>query len=138
MLTLTPNLALALAPALSVPPPPPAVQAYACKRVVRAYAELCTTLSPMDRPVLYAHMPLWRIALAYLGYCVAVPLMTVYCYCCATVEWAGVRYTFRSGKVHQVHRRDAAGAWYSQSREQSMERALRAAAEQRLADHGLR
>ena len=114
------------------------MQAYACKRVVRAYAELCTTLSPMDRPVLYAHMPLWRIALAYLGYCVAVPLMTVYCYCCTTVEWAGVRYTFRSGKVHQVHRRDAAGAWYSQSREQSMERALRAAAEQRLADHGLR
>ena len=106
--------------------------------MVKAYAELCTTLSPMDRPVQYAHMPLWRIALAYLGYCVAVPLMTGYCFCCTAVEWAGVRYTFRSGKVHEVHRRDAAGAWYSQSREQSMERALRAAAEQRLADHGLR
>ena len=49
------------------------LQAYACKRVVRAYAELCTTLSPMDQPVQYAHMPLWRIALAYLGYCVAAP-----------------------------------------------------------------
>ena len=44
----------------------------------------------------------------------------------------------RDGKVHQVHRRDAAGQWVTQSREESMERALRAAAERRLADQGLR
>ena len=105
---------------------------------VRAYAELCTTLSPMDQPVQYSHMPLWRLALAYLGYCVVVPLMCAYCFCSTSVEWAGVRYTFRDGKVHQVHRRDAAGQWVTQSREESMERALRAAAERRLADQGLR
>ena len=52
--------------------------------------------------LLYAHMPLWRLALAYLGYCVAVPLMTAYCFYCASVEWAGVRYTFRRGKVRAL------------------------------------
>ena len=113
-------------------------QAYACKRAVRAYAELCTTLSPEAPTVQYAHMPLWRLALAYLGYCVVVPLMCVYCFYSRSVEWAGVRYTFKDGKVHQVHRRDAAGQWYTQSREASLEKHLRAAAEQRLADHGLR
>lgn len=111
--------------------------AYTCKRAVRAYAGLCTTLSPMDTPVQYAHMSLWRLAGAYLGYCLLVPLICTWCFCCNSVIWSGVRYTFRGGKVHTVHRRNTAGEWYTQSRAESMEKAFRRTAERSLAARGL-
>ena len=80
-------------------------------------------------------LPPRRLAVAYLGYCVVVPSAWAVCMCSNVVVWSGVQYTFRNGKVHRVGRRDEKGAWYSESREASMEQALRRAAEVRNATY---
>lgn len=108
--------------------------AWTCRRTMRAFGELCATLSPESdsERIHIDHIPLWKLAVSYSLYSAFVGAATLYTLCIESIVWAGVRFTVRHGRVMQMHRRDANDVEFTVAREESLENSLRSLAQTQI------
>lgn len=101
---------------------------------LKSFSELCSVLSPENKPIDLSHIGFWKFTLAYLCYAPLIPAAAAATLASSSIVWSGVRFDIRGGRVMAMNRKDAAGQWYTVPREVSLETTFRAMAAETMAN----